>query len=154
MGCLTLYFQLYIYYGKEGLDTFDDANVDYLLTAKLNQEAVHISVAKKCRLLWTCTGFVFNRVETNGGSVFQASIYKHKLILKCIKGGRDKNVSTCSIMNIYYKCVCIIRFIFSKFRSTTQNHSFNCRGDFHALVETPCFGINPSEYFFLSQKVN
>ena len=47
MGCLTLYFQLYIYYGKEGLDTFDDAYVDYLLTATLNQEAVHISVAKK-----------------------------------------------------------------------------------------------------------
>ena len=72
MGCLTLYFQLYIYYGKEGLDTFDYANVDYLLTAKLNQEAVHISVAKKSRLLGTCTGFVFNRVETNGGSVLQA----------------------------------------------------------------------------------
>ena len=51
MGCLTLYFQLYIYYGKEGLDTFDYANIDYLLTAKLNQEAVHISVAKKSRLL-------------------------------------------------------------------------------------------------------
>ena len=47
MGCLTLYFQLYIYYGKEGLDTFDDAYADYLLTAMLNQEAVHISVAKK-----------------------------------------------------------------------------------------------------------
>ena len=47
MGCLTLYFQLYIYYGKEGLNTFDDAYADYLLTAKLNQEAVHISVAKK-----------------------------------------------------------------------------------------------------------
>ena len=71
---------------------------------------------------------------------------KHKLILKCIKGGRDKNVSTCSIMN--YKCVCIISFIFSKFRSTTQNHSFNCRRDFHALVETPCFATNPSNYFF------
>ena len=70
MGCLTLYFQLYIYYDKEGLDTFDDAYADYLLTAKLNQEAVHISVAKK--FLWTCTGFVFNRVETNGGSVLQA----------------------------------------------------------------------------------
>ena len=51
MGCLTLYFQLYIYYGKEGLDTFDYFNVDYLLTANLNQEAVHISVAKKSRLL-------------------------------------------------------------------------------------------------------
>ena len=53
MSYLTLYFQLYIpvYYGKQGLDTFDDAYVDYSLTAKLNQEAVHISVAKKCRLL-------------------------------------------------------------------------------------------------------
>ena len=51
MGCLTLYFQLYVYYSKERLNTFDDAYVDYLLTAKLNQEAVHISVAKKCRLL-------------------------------------------------------------------------------------------------------
>ena len=47
MGCLTLYFQLYIYYGKEGLDTFDDTYADYLLTAKLNQESVHMSVAKK-----------------------------------------------------------------------------------------------------------
>ena len=72
MGCLTLYFQLFIYYGKEGVNTFDDAYVDYLVTAKLNQEAVHISVAKKCRLLRTCTGFVFNRLETNGGSVLQA----------------------------------------------------------------------------------
>ena len=44
---------------------------------------------------------------------------KHKLILKYIKGGRDKNVSTCSIMN--YKCVCIISFIFSKLRSTTKS---------------------------------
>ena len=65
---------------------------------------------------------------------------KHRLILKCIKGGQDKNVSTWSIMN--YKCVCIISFIFSKLRSTTQNHSFHCRGDFHALVETA------SAYFF------
>ena len=70
MGCLTLYFQLYVYYSKERLSTFDDAYVDYLLTAKLNQEAVHISVAKK--FLWTCTGFVFNFVETNGDSVLQA----------------------------------------------------------------------------------
>ena len=51
MGYLTLYFQLFIYYGKEGVNTFDDAYVDYLPTAKLNQEAVHISIAKKCRLL-------------------------------------------------------------------------------------------------------
>ena len=28
-------------------------------------------------------------------------------------------------------------FIFSKFKSTEQIYSFNCRGDFHALVETP-----------------
>ena len=42
-----------VHYGKQGLDTFDDGYVEYLLTAKLNQEAVHISVAKKCRLLWT-----------------------------------------------------------------------------------------------------
>ena len=53
-----------------------------------------------------------------------------------------------------YKCVCIISFIFSKFRSTTQNHSFNCRGDFLALVETPCFGINPSEYCAETAKEN
>ena len=46
-------------YGKQGLDTSDDAYVDYLLTAKSNQEAVHISVAKTCRLLWTFTDFVF-----------------------------------------------------------------------------------------------
>ena len=38
-------------YGKEGDNTFDDAYVDYLLAAKLNQEAVHISMAKKCRPL-------------------------------------------------------------------------------------------------------
>ena len=50
-GCLTLYFQLFIHYGKEGVNTFDGAYVDYLPTAKLNQEAVHISIAKKCRLL-------------------------------------------------------------------------------------------------------
>ena len=53
MGCLTLYFQLFIYYGKEGVNTFDDAYVDYLPTAKLNQEAVHISIAKNC----TSAGF-------------------------------------------------------------------------------------------------
>ena len=40
-----------VHYGKQGLDTFDDGYVEYLLTAKLNQEAVHISVAKKCRLM-------------------------------------------------------------------------------------------------------
>ena len=40
-----------VHYGKQGLDTFDDGYVDNLLTAKLNQEAVHVSVAKKCRLL-------------------------------------------------------------------------------------------------------
>ena len=34
MGGLTLYFQLFIYYAKEGVNTFDDAYVDYLLTAK------------------------------------------------------------------------------------------------------------------------
>ena len=34
-----------------------------------------------------------------------------------------------------YKCVCIISFIFFKFRSTVQNHSFNWRGDFYALDE-------------------
>ena len=32
---------------------------------------IKMSVAKKCRLLWTYTGFVFNRVETKGGSVLQ-----------------------------------------------------------------------------------
>ena len=46
MGRLTSCFQLF-FYGKQGLNTFDD----YFLTAKLNQEAVHIYVAKKCRLL-------------------------------------------------------------------------------------------------------
>ena len=46
------------------------------------------------------------------------------------------------------KCGCIINFIFSKFRSTGQNHSFNCRGDFHSLVETPCSRIKSGEYFF------
>ena len=45
MGCV--YFQLYIFYGKQGLDTFGDGYVDYLQTTKLNQEAVQISVAKK-----------------------------------------------------------------------------------------------------------
>ena len=39
---------LIAYYGKKGLDALDDSYVDYLLTAKLNQESVHISVAKKC----------------------------------------------------------------------------------------------------------
>ena len=39
---------LIAYYGKQGLDALDDGYVDYLLTAKLNQESVHISVAKKC----------------------------------------------------------------------------------------------------------
>ena len=63
-----------VHYGKQGLDTFDDGYVEYLLTAKLNQEAVHTYVAKKCRLLWTCAWFVFNRVETNGGSL-QGRVY-------------------------------------------------------------------------------
>ena len=66
-----IFSTVYIYYGKQGLDTFDDACVDYLLTTKLNQVAVHISVAKKCSLLCTCTVFLFNGVETNGGSVLQ-----------------------------------------------------------------------------------
>ena len=40
---------------------------------------IKMSVAKKCRLLWTYTGFVFNRVETKGGSVLYFSQDKHKL---------------------------------------------------------------------------
>ena len=56
---------------------------------------IKISVAKKCRLLWTCTGFVFNRVETKGGNVLYFSqISISLLIFKRIKGGRDENVST------------------------------------------------------------
>ena len=34
-----------------------------------------------------------------------------------------------------YKCVCIISFIFFKFRSTVQNHSFNWRGDSTRLLK-------------------
>ena len=36
-------------------------------------------VAKKCRLRWTCTGFLFIRVETNGGGVCTSGQDKHKL---------------------------------------------------------------------------
>ena len=78
----------FVYYGKQWLDTFDDGYVDgiYLLRP----------VAKKCRLLWTYTRFVFNRVETKGGSVLYFRQDKHKVayIFKRIKGGRDENVST------------------------------------------------------------
>ena len=34
---------------------------------------IKMSVAEKCRLLWPYTGFVFNRVETKGGSVLYFS---------------------------------------------------------------------------------
>ena len=42
------------------------------------------------------TRFVFNRVETKGGSVLYFRQDKHKVayIFKRIKGGRDENVST------------------------------------------------------------
>ena len=40
--CLTLYF-LIVYYGKQGLYTFDDGNVDGIYYLKLNQEDVHMS---------------------------------------------------------------------------------------------------------------
>ena len=65
----------FVYYGKQGLDTFDDGYVDRIYLLRLNQNVV----AKKCRLLWTYTGFVFNRVETKGGSVLYFSQDKHKL---------------------------------------------------------------------------
>ena len=52
-------FLFNVYYGKLGLYSFDDSYVDGFYLLNLNQEAVHISVPKKCRLLWTCTGFVF-----------------------------------------------------------------------------------------------
>ena len=89
-----------VYYGKQGLDTFDDGYICwwYLLTEVESRDClVHICiVAKKCRLLWTCTGFVFNRVETKGGSVlyFVQAKSMRLLILKRIKGGRDKKVNT------------------------------------------------------------
>ena len=48
--CLTFSFSI-VYYGKQGLDTFDDGYVDGNYLLKLNQEAVQISVTKKCTLL-------------------------------------------------------------------------------------------------------
>ena len=40
---------------------------------------IKMSVGKKGRLLWTCTGFVFICVETKGDSVLYFSQDKHKL---------------------------------------------------------------------------
>ena len=56
---------------------------------------IKMSLAKKCRLLWTYTGFVFNRVETKKEAVYytSAKISISVLIFKRIKGGRDENVS-------------------------------------------------------------
>ena len=48
--CLTFSFSI-VCYDKQGLDTFDDGYFDGIYSLKLNQEAVHISVAKKSRLL-------------------------------------------------------------------------------------------------------
>ena len=44
-------FLFNVYYGKLGLYSFDDSYVDGFYLLNLNQEAVHISVPKKCRLL-------------------------------------------------------------------------------------------------------
>ena len=44
-------FLFNVYYGKLGLYSFDDSYVDGSYLLNLNQEAVHISVPKKCRLL-------------------------------------------------------------------------------------------------------
>ena len=85
-----------VYYGKQGLATFDAGYVDYLLTAKLNQEAVYISVAK------TGTGFcervprlyIIVYLSRQTEAVYLGKISISLLILKRIKGGRDKNVST------------------------------------------------------------
>ena len=41
---------------------------------------IKMSIAKKCRLLWTYTEFVSNHVETKGGSVLYFSQDKHKLV--------------------------------------------------------------------------
>ena len=131
-------FQLYIIYGKQGLDAFDDGYVDGIYLLKLNQVAVHMPVAKKCRLLWTCTRFVFNRVETKGGSVLCFSQDKLTYIFR---SRRKCNYTAVSwIINVSASLVSF----FCKFRSTVQDRSFNWGGDFHAVVETPCSG----EYFF------
>ena len=43
---MTFSFSI-VYHGKQGLDTFDDGRVSGIYSLKLNQEADHISVAKK-----------------------------------------------------------------------------------------------------------
>ena len=47
-----------VHYGTQGLETFDDGYVDGIYLLKLNQEAVHISVAKKVQafvnMYWVC----------------------------------------------------------------------------------------------------
>ena len=96
----------FVYYGKQWLDTFDDGYVDgiYLLRP----------VAKKCRLLWTYTRFVFNRVETKGGSVLCFSQDK----LTYIFWSRRKcNYTAVSwIINVSASLVSF----FCKFRSAVQ----------------------------------
>ena len=95
-------------------------------------------LAKKCRLLWTCARFVFNRVETKGGSVLCFSQDKLTYIFR---SRRKCNYTAVSwIINVSASLVSF----FCKFRSAVQNRSFNWGGDFHAVVETPCSG----EYFF------
>ena len=95
-------------------------------------------LAKKCRLLWTCIRFVFNRAETKGGSVLCFSQDKLTYIFR---SRRKCNYTAVSwIINVSASLVSF----FCKFRSAVQNRSFNWGGDFHAVVETPCSG----EYFF------
>ena len=54
---MTFSFSI-VYHGKQGLDTFDDGRVNGIYSLKLNQKAVHISVAKKVHafvdMYWAC----------------------------------------------------------------------------------------------------
>ena len=84
------------------------------------------------------TGFVFNRVETKGGSVLCFSQDK----LTCIFRSRRKCKHT-TVSWIINVSASLVSF-FCKFKFTVQNHSVNWGGDFREVVETPCSG----EYFF------
>ena len=74
-------------------------------------------LAKKGRLLWTCTRFVFNRVETKGGSVLCFSQDKLTYIFR---SRRKCNYTAVSwIINVSASLVSF----FCKFRSAVQNRS-------------------------------
>ena len=106
---MTFSFSI-VYHGKQGLDTFDDGRVNGIYSLKLNQEAVHISVAKKSAGFCGHVLGLYLKIQAQYMSTKLKSCRDKRrqctnntsakmsisllIFNRIIKGGRDANVST------------------------------------------------------------